>query len=417
MGEFAIAPSKIHCPSCKVEIFLLTGDQAQTCCCKNCKKALRRDEDIFKGGKTFEHFYKPFIEVGRSGKIEGIMYTCVGFLVRREAGTQYQWREYFLFDPATGYRTLSEFNGHWNLFKPAESIPVFAGRPYSFNYKELTYTLYNSYKAVTDYAEGEFSWNILETRSCVEYINAPFIYSRELTNDRQDFFLGVYTEVSEIIKWFEIKESPPARVGIGATQPFRFSFDFDLMKSVTTWTVLLLLFLQIYFTFSAKEERVFSERFEFIENDKPISSRKFIIGSPAKGNLEFMIYAPINNNWFYANIVLVNDDNGETYEISKELSMYSGYDEGYAWSEGAQNETLILNNIPPGLYHLNIFPSGGLGIFNFHIDITRDVPVYFNFLMTVILIICVPILFYYKQVSFEKRRWMNSDYSPFENEE
>jgi len=58
--------------------------------------------------------------------------------------------------------------------------------------------------------------------------------------------------------------------------------------------------------------------------------------------------------------------------------------------------------------------SGKTAVVNITVTVTRDVDVISNFMMAVILLAIFPIYYFKRKDGFEKDRWYNSNYSPYE---
>ena len=63
--------------------------------------------------------------------VRGDEYDVIGFQERTTVTVDQMpesWREYLLFNPAKGFRYLTEYNGHWNYIKPIQSMPAMNDR-------------------------------------------------------------------------------------------------------------------------------------------------------------------------------------------------------------------------------------------------------------------------------------------------
>jgi hypothetical protein len=134
--------------------------------------------------------------------------------------------------------------------------------------------------------------------------------------------------------------------------------------------------------------------------------------------VEFEMKSYVDNNWLEATIVLVNEKTNQTWEVTEGIEYYHGYEGGENWSEGSQSATVLLSSIPEGRYHLNIYPASGDETGNsIYFRITANITTWMNFIISCLLLCLYPLYCWYQMHNFEKGRWLNSDYSPFYEEE
>jgi hypothetical protein len=120
----------------------------------------------------------------------------------------------------------------------------------------------------------------------------------------------------------------------------------------------------------------------------------------------------------YTAITLVNETTGDIYDLDLEAEYYHGYDSDGPWSEGASWVSKVVSQVPEGKYFMSIFPQKPDNMQSVHLSISvkRDVFIFSNGIIVFILLALFPIYYYYRQSNFEKDRWYNSDYSPYEDD-
>ncbi|MFD0997956.1 DUF4178 domain-containing protein [Ohtaekwangia kribbensis] len=388
--------------------------------CSSCQYYVRlgkwnTDRNIF-GYKD-----EPAIPIGAKGKFDGVVYEVMGFVVKQESKYHYKWREYLLFNPMHGYAFLSEYSGNWNFVWPVEVGPK-DNPDMEFYYEESFYRLYQKYSADVIYARGEFFFDVVDLTASTtnhEYIAPPYMTTLEKNGDSLLWCKGEYCSPQEVAQAFNIPVSRlPKKEGRGYTQPVVTSFKEGTLIKASLAILLVIIALQFYFNSSAKEEVVFSGTF----NQSELKDQKFFVSSSfdLKGGTKSVamdIYAPLVNDWFYADFALINETTGTEYNFSKDIEYYSGYEDGESWSEGSTRGEAFLSEIPEGRYHINIYPEFSVSYQSFSIRVVRDVSSLSNFIVILVLLAIFPAVFFIRKYMLEAKRWEDSDYSPYATEE
>jgi len=97
------------------------------------------------------------------------------------------------------------------------------------------------------------------------------------------------------------------------------------------------------------------------------------------------------------------------------VEYYHGVDDGESWSEGSQTPATHISAMPAGQYTLRLeaqwekFQQPA----SVSVRIEQGVPRVLHLFLTLILISIIPFFVMLAHFSFEKRRWADSDYSPF----
>jgi hypothetical protein len=137
-------------------------------------------------------------------------------------------------------------------------------------------------------------------------------------------------------------------------------------------------------------------------------------------NLQLAMQAHhLSNAWAYVDGDLVNEETGLVAPFSLQAEYWHGVDYDGAWSEGDSRDKTVLSAVPGGTYVLRLETSWKEWTQPFSMTVTIDQGVGrpFHFLFLVGAICLVPILVLVYQRSFDKRRWSESDYSPFAEED
>lgn len=275
------------------------------------------------------------------------------------------------------------------------------------------------------YAAGEFDWDVVnEHINARELIAPPCMLVRENQGKSGDWFLATYNTPSEVAEAFKIKRNVlPTRFGVGANQPAAFERQFNGLMMVTTFTVILMFAILWAFNFNKPEKEVFHENY-IPQRDsagwgggsyKTINTGSFKVDGPTALNVE--LRSDVSNEWMEVPITLINDKTGQFYDFSKAIEFYHGYEDGESWTEGSRDANAVLSNIPSGYYHLSIEPaSDGRGDEGLEVVITQNTILWSNFFIFLLLIAVYPIFQFVRRAYFDRQRWSNSDYSPYDRD-
>ena len=410
----------LTCPKCGTQNEPRGRAMTLALTCRSCNWYFRAGT-WNKSTEEFPHQEHQAIPLGAKGKFDGYVYEVMGFVVKQELKYKYRWREYLIFNPFRGYAFLSEYNGHWNFMWPIESDPRNHVSQQHFEYQKNHYDLYQKYNADVVYARGEFFFDVVDMTAATqnyEYISPPHILALEQSDDSELWCQGEYFSRREIAEAFSISRSKlPGRNGIGYTQPFNSSFSEKALISFTVMMILLTLVIQLVMNNMSSDKIVFRAEYSKAElaDQKVLVTPSFTLANGPK-SLEVLLYAPLDNDWFFSEFSLISESDGTEYNFTKEVAYYAGVDDGYAWSEGSQTAEAFLSQIPAGTYHLNIYPEFSFNNQAFSIVVRHDVPMFVNFFITCFGLLVVPLTYYLRRHYRETSRWSESDYSPYSSE-
>lgn len=418
-GSNTIPVLSYACPHCKQVYEPHAKTHALTAVCESCHTYFGfgkwMDEEA-----TFGEDIVPVIPVYKKGKIKGITWQILGFIVKRDKKYKSQWREYCMFNPAEGLAFLSEYNGHWNFIRPINKTPRKHISDSSFTFEGEEYRLFQKYYAQIVFARGEFTFDIFamsDRNRNFEYIAPPYMLGQEISNNSQLWYKGEYISGSDVANAFGVPGNTlPPRKGVGATQPImNMSFSESAMMVCCAVLIGLVALLQFFLSQNAGNEVVFTDAYYQSDlkdkEDKVFVTRSFTLAKSSQ-SVTTKIKAPVDNDWFYADLVLVNEGTGDEYNFSHEVSYYHGYDEG-TWSEGSTVGEAFLSGIPGGTYHIVIYPQ--FNVANaFELQVVRDVDMPSNMVLTILGLILFPVGYYIYKFNRDKKRWSESDYSPYE---
>lgn len=162
-----------------------------------------------------------WLDVGDEGKLDGTRFRVIGVVARsiRADGERYGWQEYLLHDAAEGLRWLVVSDGHWSLVETIEpGLVVETDR--GATYEGETYKPLSSGRARVDWASGELPWEaeIGVTTDVRDYVRAPYLLSRESTDDELTWSRATYVSTDVVARAFG-KRTLPKPIGRAPNQP------------------------------------------------------------------------------------------------------------------------------------------------------------------------------------------------------
>jgi ribosomal protein L37AE/L43A len=369
--------------------------------------------------------YSPRLPLGSKGRLEGKPVEVIGFLVKRCVvdGLAYNWSEYLLAAELGTYRWLTEYNGHWNvvdvLSKPPAGgiIEVDSVRHGGQVFKHFSTTQ----AAEVIQVAGEFTWRVRrgETNRVVDYVAPPLMLSSESTGNDLTWSQGSYVEPQVIAEAFGLKADLPKPTAVFANQPNAWSETNRRIWSLFWKLALAAILVQAFFIFVSSGKLLLRQDFTFEPlRGEEVQTREFeITGQPRK--IAVRNQTSLDNNWIGLDMMLVNKVTGAAWPAARELSFYSGYDDGH-WTEGSREDEVVFLNIPAGTYYLTLDP-----------DVAPDKPVavrdqlevhtagagWSNFVLVMIFLIIFPIFTSTRHAAFEARRWAESDHAPVSSDD
>lgn len=411
----------LKCPKCQAVNTVRGKAMTLAMTCSSCSVYFR----VGNWDKTITPFhsaYEPALPLGAKGKIDGIVYEVMGFTVKKEQKYKYHWREYLLFNPFQGYAFLSEYDGHWNIIWPIENEPTKGTTKSDFYEGGVSYQLFQKYEAKVVYARGEFFFDVVDlTNSTLnrEYIAPPFMYAVEESDDSVLWCKGEHITKQEVASAFNLQaKSLPAQKGIGYTQPVMGRIQSSTLINFTIFVFVALLISQFYFSSNAEETIVYQGTFyqSALGDQKFFVTPSFVLEGSSK-SLTIDIEAPLQNDWFFGEFSLINEDNGTELIFTKDIEYYEGYDDEGRWSEGSSHGEAFLSKISAGKYHINIYPEFSTSSHQFSLLVKRDVATMSNFFFAFVVLALFPAGYFIRKNLMERKRWSESDYSPYDSYE
>ncbi|MEH6459766.1 DUF4178 domain-containing protein [Chitinimonas sp. JJ19] len=411
------------CSSCGAPLSA-SGPDIRAVGCGHCGAVVDpKDANLAIISKSHPFTQQPKLAMGTQGKLRGRRYTVIGYLRRstRIDGLSYYWDEYLLHSTEVGYVWLTESDGHWNLAKPVTRQPALKpGTQPVARFLDRDYKHFQRCQTEVVQVLGEFTWKVRvgETSSVDDYISPPYLLSAEWTKQELSWTMSEYLPVAEVTAAFKPTRALPEPVGIAANQPAPSSGSGRYWAGFAGFAVLALL-LQFVFVTRAWEKPVWQGQL-----DMPLGEAKASLTTPpirieGERNLVIRQDANLDNRWLYSDISLVNSKTGETFRLGREVSYYHGSDSDGSWSEGSSDDEALISDVPAGDYVLEVEAETepGKPELSNRIQLVRDVPIWSNFWILLLLLLVAPLLAWFRSHSFESQRWAQSDYASGEEDD
>ncbi len=407
------------CPSCGGTVGIRAVGTAITAACQSCGSLIDVANAHYRIlQEAAVKFRASLIPLGARAVLFAVEWEVIGYSVRSDDTGLYDWREYLLFNPYQGFRFLVEADGHWNFVKSLRRTVEGDGSAHNLWFEDREYRLYTRGRSKVEYVMGEFYWRIRvgEKTLISEYVSPPYLLSMERSDADILWSKGTYVNADEIRRAFTLADVPsPAGIAPNQSSPFAGKGKGLMTLSALFFAVLLA--IQIIAVSHSANRTIYRRTLQVPAGYKGqllIADPVDIPGNP--GNVEIWARSPVINDWVELDISLVNDANQESDDIILPIEYYYGSDSDGAWSEGRQSNEAMLSAVPGGRYHLQVTPEAGAFLTGRPVDIEvrilRDVPVWGNFWIALLLLAIYPFYVMICSWRFESRRWANSDYAP-----
>lgn len=417
----------VACPNCGGSLDLRAPDETQRVVCPYCNSALDVEQGNLKFLKTLDPGkVKPLLALGSTGHLDRLDYTVIGFLRRSvKFDVTYYWQEYLLHHPRRGFRWLVHSDNHWSFVRSLAPGEVEQTTLRGAQYNGRYYRLFQDATAKVVDVLGEFYWRVEvgETVKTSDYIAPPEILSREETHyvrteeeavadlinplrvaGEVTWSLGTYLPVAEVEQAFGVK-ALPRPTNVAPNQPF-------LHKGVyKAWGLLcaVALLLGLIFYWAADRRTVY-DRTHTIAFADATSTSKVIFDGPLEisglRNVHVTL-TPTTASALYVQGDLHNETSGRVTEFAVPV--------GYGTTASERMGEVYLPAVPAGNYTLKLDIQQVLSSQpqSLRVQIIEDDPQLIYLVYVLIALSVIPLLVMLWHFSFEKRRWEDSDYSPY----
>ncbi len=411
---------KLACPECSGALELRAPDASLRVVCPYCNTLVEVQSGNLSIIAKLAKKAALAIPLGTKGTFaEGEM-TVIGF-VQRSAGIEGSWYsfdEYLLYEKKIGYRWLACSDFHWSYVQPIATGAVDQIGP---KYDGVTFQLYQNAPLRVDTVYGELYWKVEigETVSSQDYIAPPAMLSVEQSPGEQNWSLSTYLTPKQLKAAFG---STPLELGkpIGVAPNQVFGNQGWKLPMLTGFA--LLLTVGVVKCKSAKEDVALQTSFTIpvgAPTPPPTDPTAEAPGSvlfsdkfhlDAGKNIEFTLWADVNNTWMYAAIDLVNDATGGVVSFDTNLEYYAGFEDGESWSEGSRENTQMIGPQPAGDYVIRVEAQhGSPAAQQLRIGVRQDIFRWKYFwLASGVLFVPLGFMWLWSR-GFHKKQWENSN--------
>ena len=382
-------PRRIKCPKCEGPVSLYS-EQSQLVVCDFCQSQLDLSAEELRVLGKVSKSTNMTLDLGAEFTWEDVKYKIIGRLVFVD-GWGDNSIDYLLFHPLKGSRWLSEYDGSYSLGEVSHVMPV--ENPFSCS-KGNTLETHDGQKwrclesgtMKVTYVDGALPWlaRIGDAHKYVEFVNK---------RDRTKVFEAQQSQTQSSEMEFGISRSlnrGQVRKALGQNQHLSIanetsnSSDNSSLRRVVKTLALLSALFHFYCIISASSELVTRLEFASFQLNQETLSPSFDVTSIEKP-VEFICRSSVDNAWMALDLAVVeikgSASNYEAYEevlqqeeafsedlrsqvvfvTSTDISYYHGYEGGESWSEGSQEQSVLVKFPKTGTYRLMAHAVSGTG--------------------------------------------------------
>lgn len=371
------------------------------------------------------------LPLGSKGRIEGSEYEVVGIVRRSATKEQTSWTEYFLFNTKSGYRWLTETQGHWNYFVPLHTRPEITQSAYrkgSFasaygrDYKLHSRDMVKIQMTVGKMNRDLHPLDIMKIEDFLSPPDCPIEVLRRETDEHGDFWsLGKPLPAQIIKDSFHILQPMPPSVGSGVYPIRAYKASIPIRKLMFAAVVLLFAAQTAYYLSKAQKPIHFqAHQFSTNDTEKVKKSDSFSVEHD-QHNLQSILKVKDPESWLHINVVLINDSTGGQIRWQQTIE-HNGLKPSLSASDetSVRTATTLLQKVAAGPYHLEIESLAGIDStgtgppLNFQLPFTlqliSDVPEWGDFGWALLLICGLAMMTAIARQRYRHRKWLKNDF-------
>jgi Domain of unknown function (DUF4178) len=390
---------QVSCPQCGGALDLKAPDRTERVGCPNCGALLDCQQGRLRFLQALKFKVRQDLPLGAVGRFENQDFVIVGFLVRSVtiAHVKYFWHEYLLYHLRLGFRWLVCSDHHWSYVRPLAPGAVHA-RGTAAEYESRSFQLFQRARASVEHVRGECYWKVTvgEMVEATDYVRPPEMLSREASREEGqeevNWSLGEYVPVENIEAIFKVNGLPRPTT-IAPNQPFPYWSLYRYWAVLTGAAVVVFLFFLLAFP----ERKVYEQTIQLLRQP---SQEVFSDHFHLRGSSHVKITARADGLEPGGMITgeLVNDNSARVAAFS--LPLVAGQGDNTSLSapvEGTYSLKLDFyrpTNYQPETVVMQVRQGGGRPGYLF---------------LTLLVLSIIPGLVIVYQISFEARRWQDSN--------
>ncbi len=478
--EQVVSAVAVTCPNCGGSLDLKAPNESECVVCPYCNSLLDVQQGNLRYLETLKQKkVRPVLPLGSEGTLRGRHYSVIGFLERRThyEGQTWRWQEYLLYTPREPFHWLIYDSGHWSLGRPVSPAEVEIGYS-TARFDGKTFRLFDRSTPVVSAVYGEFYWKVRvgERVKSADFIAPPLLLSREqsiprassqtvdpldpnrhphadtvppvvnsfvtplvlpepdhsgASNQEVNYTVSEYIPAEEIKQAFGLKHVRlPTTVAPNQPYPYTGFFRLALLMLVAACLAGSLVYL------TSGNRRVLQQTF----TARPGDTEPIFFSKPfhLKGfrNIKVVCSAEANHSWLLFDSSFYNSKTGKTRPF--------GFI-GWRATGGKVEGTKFLSRMAGGTNTLRLHVRSSLGrvttvprrtntppsrnstvrpalrpsmtpIGRVQITVYQGVPRLKYWLILVGALLVLPVIILVHHGSFERRRWEESDYSPYSSD-
>ncbi len=305
--------------------------------------------------------------VGVKLEFDGVVYGVMGRMVyvAQDEGLEYSSREYILYNPAAGYKRLSEESGHFVLSEVTHThfrYPESAGRKTRVQIGGEKFQLFETGIAILRWVDGALPWRAVtgESTQYTLFIHPPHCVDYEITGNEVELFRGTYVTNGQMQSAAPPDWAIPTPLGIHPCQPYVAAPWLRNLWKIGAIFLALNVLLLIYAA-AGVEKQVLSDTVTAEQYKAGYTSVPFTVAKNGEV-LRVVGKAPVNNSWLGVDVGLVTPDDKVVNEVNHDLYFYHGADEDGTWNEGSSVFSSHMRVAKAGDYKLLVRGEGGSGV-------------------------------------------------------
>lgn len=394
----------VGCPQCGAPVNLRAEGLSMSAVCGSCGTIADTSKPTLRNiGKVSATTLKmrPILPIGTRGMLRGQPWEVIGYMKRKDRWCS--WEEFLLFNPWLGFRYLVTYRGHWSL------VRILPGHHTKEVWEGERFALFAQEEARTTDVLGEFYWRVKvgERVLLSDHIRPPRILSREQNQELNEITWsgGEYIDPYEVSDAFKVRLSRP--VGTYLNQPNPHLQSWREVRQTFIFLALAYALIQILCLGLGSKTKVLNVGLSYQAEavDKTLITPEFQVGgwwSPLNvtaytNQLPLGTYLALKG-------ALVNARTQQSVPLALPMTTYAGLDD--------LTHEVALPAVPGGTYYFRFEADASPSVVQagINLSVSRGGLFWSNFFLGLIPLALWPVWLLVRAGSFEKQRWMESEY-------